>query len=204
MPSPIRRGSTAAVLAALMLTGAGAGTLPDGTAIREDDIARLAAIDAAAGGALRGAFAHGASADAAALAAALAGAPLSADEARRLLPGDWSCQMMKLGGGLPIVVYQPFRCRADPAGGFEKLTGSQRSLGTVHLDGDDLVYLATGFVAGETPPPYHALPEEVDIAASPQFVPEVGVVEIVSAGKGRIILPKPYLESDLNILVLRR
>lgn len=203
MPSLIRRARQVAMAAgalALVASVALAGDDP----IRADDRQRLAALDAAAGEALRQAFAAGTPTDLAALSDALSGVALPSEQALALLPGEWSCQMMKLGGGLPITVYQPFRCRADAAGGFEKLTGSQRTLGHVRAEDGRLVYFGTGFVAGETPTPYAALPDIPDPAASPQHLPEIGVVEVTAPGRARIILPLPYLESRLNILVLRR
>lgn len=204
MPSLIRKVRFTAILALLASVPVAAQTPPDDDMIRADDRARLAALDEAAGLAMRGAFAAGDSGDLTVLASALAGEALDADTARELMPGEWSCRMMKLGGGLPIVVYQPFRCRADAGGGFEKLTGSQRSKGKVVIESGQLVYLGTGFVAGETPPDYRALPDEVDPGATPQFMPEIGLVEIVAANKGRIVFPRPHLESVLNILVLSR
>ena len=41
-------------------------------------------------------------------------------------------------------------------------------------------------------------------AATPQRVPEVGMVEVVSPTRARILMPLPMLESDLNILLLTR
>lgn len=208
MRSPIRspdRAAAALVLALAIGMPATAQQAGDESVfMRPDDHQRLAALDQTAGAALRGAFAAGAPGDLEVLADALTGAPLSAAEARGLLAGDWSCRMIKLGGGLPIVIYQPFRCRADAEGGFEKLSGSQRTRGRIHPADDRLIYLGTGFVAGETPVDYEDLPETVDPAAQPQLMPEAGLVEITAPDRGRIIFPRPYLESDLNLLVLRR
>lgn len=172
--------------------------------IRKDDVARLEALDTIAGRALLGALAQGAVGDRQVLVEGLSGAALAADEAAPLLPGDWSCRMLKLGGGLPLVVYPPFRCRIGADGSLVKLTGSQRMTGHIGpLDGR-LVYLGTAHVAGETPLPYDRLPAEIDPSASPQLVPEVGLVEVTGPGRARIILPLPMLESDLNLLLLSR
>lgn len=178
-------------------------SLSDGTAIRADDLRRLAGLNDSAGAALRQAFASGDQADLSRLAEVLAGTPLPASDARAAIPGAWSCQMIKLGGGLPIVIYQPFRCVATETG-FEKLTGSQRTKGTLHLEGDQLIYLGTGFIAGDTPPPYVDLPDTPDPHKIPQRMPEVGVVELIAPDRGRIIFPQPYLESRMNLLVLQR
>lgn len=191
-------------LAFLPAMGAAQARLTDGTPIRPDDQRRLEELDASAGSALREAFASGAPEDLAQLADALAGTPLPPEAALELLPGEWSCRMMKLGNGVPLVIYQNFACVVTEDGGFEKLTGSQRSKGRMHPDGDRLVYLGTGFIAGDTPPPYAELPDKVSPQDMPQRMPQVGVVEMISKERGRILFPDPYLESRMNLLVLQR
>lgn len=179
-------------------------TAQDGVAIRADDAARLQALDASIGSALRQALADGDAADIRILVAGLEGAPLPTPEAARLLPGEWQCQTIKIGRILPLVVYQPFRCHAGPDGSFEKLTGSQRTRGQAVQLGDQLIYLGTGFVAGEEPPPYADLPPVVDPQAVPQFMPQIGVIELTGPDRGRIIFPRPHLESETDILLLSR
>lgn len=206
MPS-IRRVSPAFLALLLALApamGAAQARLADGTEIRPDDQRRLEELDASAGSALREAFASGASPDLALLAEALAGEALPPERALELLPGEWSCRMMKLGNGVPLVVYQGFSCVVTKDGGFEKLAGSQRSKGQLHRDDGRLVYLGTGFIAGDTPPPYAELPDEISPQDMPQRIPEAGVVEITGPDRGRILFPDPYLESRMNLLVLQR
>ncbi|WP_182912813.1 DUF4893 domain-containing protein [Paracoccus onubensis] len=178
--------------------------LADMTEIRADDARRLQELDASAGAALRQAFAGGAPEDIAELTKALAGAPLSPEDALAALPGEWSCRTIKLGKNLPLVVYQEFRCLVSENGEFEKLSGSQRSRGKLHLDGERLVYLGTGFVSGETPVPYADLPEQVDTQTTPQLMPEIGVVEMTAPDHARILFPDPYLESRMDLILLRR
>lgn len=201
MPS-IRKVEIAAILT--LLAGAAMGDSPSAQEMRPDDRLRLEELDQSAGHGLRMAFADGASADLDKLAAALQGMPLPAEDALALLPGDWSCQMMKLGGGLPIVVYPAFRCHVSADGVFEKLTGSQRTKGSLHVEAERVIYQGTGFVAGESPTAYEDLPETVDPRATPQFMPEIGVVELTGPDRGRILFPWPHLESDFNLLVLTR
>lgn len=191
-------------LAVLPAMGAAQARLADGTTIRPDDQRRLEELDASAGSALREAFAAGSSEDLDQLADVLAGKPLPAEEALELLAGEWSCRMIKLGNGLPLVIYQSFDCVVTRDGGFEKLTGSQRSKGQLHPNGDRLVYLGTGFIAGDTPPPYAELPDKVSPQDTPQRMPEIGVVEMTGNDQGRILFPDPYLESRMNVLVLQR
>lgn len=202
MPS-MRKASLALTLALALMAPAHGQQLEDGTPIRADDLRRLDALDASAGSALRQALAAGDPADLTLLVEVMAGDSLPPDQAQAALPGAWSCQMIKLGGMLPLVVYPPFRCIAT-ATSFEKLTGSQRTIGTLHEHGRMLVYLGTGFVAGDTPPPYAQLPTEADPQASPQRMPEIGVVEMTGPDRGRILFPAPYLKSRMNLLVLHR
>ncbi len=178
--------------------------LPTDMPIRPQDQERLAAYHAAAGDALLQALSEGERADLDAMIEALSEKALSADKAVPILAGDWSCRMIKIGGLLPVTAYSPFRCRTTGEGGFEKLTGSQRTKGQVYRDGDRLVYLGTGFIAGDAPPDYADLPEQADLQAEPQRLPEVGVVEMVSQTRGRILFPSPQLESRFNILLLIR
>lgn len=181
-----------------------AGRLPDGTMLRADDLQRLSGLDAAYGAALREALAGGTAEDIQAVIAALSGAPAPAATAADWLAGEWSCQKIKLGKTTPMVVYQPFTCRIGADGMLEKLTGSQRTKGRIQAWNGQLLYAGVGFIAGDTPPDYARMPAEADPQSDPQRVPEVGVVEMVSKDRGRIILPSPYLESLMDVLVLRR
>lgn len=194
--------------AALMIAMPGLVTAQDTKSLdgiaRPDDIQRLEGLNEAAGESLRGAFALGDNGDLTILTDALKGQPMSSKDGMAVIAGQWSCRMIKLGGGLPIVVYPDFICVISDNGAFEKISGSQRTKGTVHVDEDRLIYLGTGFIAGDTPPDYSDLPEEVSPQDSPQRMPEVGVVEITGKDKGRILFPSPYLESRMNILVLTR
>jgi len=200
----MRRVDLAAAVFACLAPAAGLSQpLTGGLPIHADDAQRLAGYQAAAGEALLDAFSGGDPADLAILADVLRGDPLPPGEARAVMPGEWSCRVIKMGRLLPITVYQPFRCRIGSDGGLEKLTGSQRTKGRIHEYGDRLVYLGTGFIAGDTPPPYAELPPFSD-GASPQRVPEVGLVEIIGENRGRVMFPAPHLESRFNILVLSR
>lgn len=171
--------------------------------LRPDDAARLNDLDRATGEALRAAFAGGDAGDLAVLAHALHGAPMPAELALATLPGDWNCRVIKLGGNLPLVVYQPFRCRAGEDGSFEKLTGSQRTTGRATIIDGTPVYVGTAYVDGTAPIPYADFPE--GLPPDPGVTaPDVGLIEMTGANSGRILLPRPYVESVLNLLVLTR
>lgn len=181
--------------------------LADGTPIRPEDAARVEALDRATGAALRQALGEGSAQQAADAAEALRGATLPADQANpSALAGDWACRMTKIGGLLPSVTYPPFRCRITADGTalrFEKLTGSQRTSGTIHRDGDALVYLGSSFVTGEPPRAYADFPAQMDTSGT-ETLPDVGVLEITGANAARILFPLPYRESVLNVLTLTR
>ncbi|MBK4215686.1 DUF4893 domain-containing protein [Paracoccus caeni] len=192
------------LLTAIALSLLALPALAEDIPIRTDDAERLAQLDATTGEALRQAFAGATAEEAQTIARALTGEALPAGVALELMPGEWSCRMAKLGGLLPVVIYQPFRCVFRKDGTFEKLTGSQRTIGSAQADGERLLYLGTGFIAGDTPPGYADLPEDIDATASPQRFPEIGVIELTGPDSGRILFPAPHVESRLNILILSR
>lgn len=182
--------------------------LGDGARIRVEDMARLDGLDAATGAALRQVLAAGSDADVATAVAALrgAGAPADALTDPLAIAGDWSCRMTKLGGLLPAVSYPPFRCHIGADKGilqFEKLTGSQRTRGMIHRDGDRWVYLGSTFVEGEQPRAYDDFPAEVSLEGT-ETLPDVGLFEVTGPDTARIVFPQPYRESFVNVLTLTR
>lgn len=172
--------------------------------MRPQETDRLAGFDATFGAALRGALAEGRRGDIDLLQEALSGAALAPVQSQ--LAGDWRCRTIKMGGLLPLTVYAPFDCRFTPDGAtfrFEKLSGSQRTSGTVFADDQGrLIYLGVGYVADADPVAYADLPD--GIAGDGATQPQVGVVEQVSAGKARILFPAPVVESQFDILYLTR
>lgn len=172
--------------------------------MRPDDVQRLQGLNEAMGEVLRNAFALGEKGDLTILADALMGKPMSPEDSMAGISGRWYCRMIKLGGGIPIVVYPDFTCVITEQGKFEKISGSQRTKGKFYLDQDRLVYLGTGYIAGDAPPAYTELPAKISPQDYPQRMPEVGVVEMTGKDKGRILFPSPYLESQMNVLALRR
>lgn len=207
---PIARHALVALCAALVPPAAIAqGPVPgDSAPIRPEDRARLEALDAATGAAMRQLLGQGSDAEVAAGVAALRGtaAPAEALGDPSSLAGDWSCRMTKLGGISPAITYPPFRCHIGADEGvlqFEKLTGSQRTRGTIRRDGDRWVYLGSTFVAGEQPRDYADFPAAIDIMAT-ETLPDVGLFEITGPGRARIVFPQPYRESLVNVLTLTR
>ncbi|MBA4489584.1 DUF4893 domain-containing protein [Paracoccus sp. S1E-3] len=179
-------------------------TLPDGARIRPDDSQKLAQFDSFYGAALRTAFATGQAADIATLTGALTGPPMPPAAAMEALKGDWKCRMMKAGDMTALVIYDNFDCSFDGAR-FSKETGSQQTVGTIHTDGDRLIYLGTGYVQGSEVPAYADLPEDpLNAPGMGQNWADIAVVEVVSDRRARLIFPDPALESQLNVLYLTR
>jgi hypothetical protein len=116
-------------------------------------------------------------------------------------PGDYRCRTIKLGGNLGFVSYPWFKCRVEltPGGDLTltKTTGSQRPAGKFYPDADTrLVYLG-GQAWGsdeEKAPAYGAAPER----------DQIGVLERIGETRWRLALPWPRVESDLDLMELRR
>lgn len=188
------------MLPVLMLLVFSASAFADGALpalLTQADKDRLAAFEANKAGALKEARAHGAAADIKILDAALAGKPMTLGGSFDAT-GKWRCRTMKLGGGLPLVVYPRFRCEItdDGSGWFlKKLTGSQRTQGRLYTEGDTrLVYVGAGSV-NEDP-----LRNYGDDANENQ----VAIVERLADNRLVLQFPDPYYESDFDIMVLER
>jgi hypothetical protein len=161
------------------------------------DQKRLDHFEATRTGAVAEAMAEGAPEDVAILKAALSGRPLSF--ARFDATGTWSCRTIKLGGmAPPLVVYARFRCRIGDDGAglqLEKLGGSQRTRGRFYTESDTrLVYLGSGFIAGDKPRPY----------GSGLEWDQVAVAERLAGNRLVLQFPSPYAESAFDLLVLER
>jgi len=171
--------------------------------IRPQEQARLDRFEHWAGVALLEAFGSGAAQDVAALTGALSGVPLVAFDPS--LQGEWRCRTIKLGGQPALTVYSPFRCRMtlDTTGvTFEKLTGSQRTLGRIEMRDGRAVYLGVGYVADEAPQAYGDLAS--DFEGDGRIAPDVAVFERISDTRARLMFPAPVVESDFDILELTR
>ncbi len=177
---------------------------PDAPMLRPSDAERLATFDAAAGGAVLQALAGGSRGDVDALQDIMAGSPVAPIMTR--LAGDWTCRTLKLGGDLnDLVAYAPFACRIRQAGAafaFDKLTGSQRLTGRIDMIDGRMILTGTGFVDGTDAIPYADLPD--DFASDGTVWPVVGRVEQPAPDRVRILMPWPALESQFDILDLRR
>jgi hypothetical protein len=171
------------------------GELP--SLLTSADKTRLSGLDATREEALAAARSGGDAADVAVLDAALAGDPLPFDE--RFDPaGEWRCRVIKTGGTVPLVVYGWFRCRiSDDGAGWmlQKLSGSQRTQGRFYTQDDTrLVYVGTGYIAGETPAKYGKDASRDQVAIATRRAANRLVLEF----------PRPAVESLLDVMVLER
>lgn len=183
---------------AMVCMGLAPPALGDGevnSLITASDRQKLAEFNSTKLAALREAEA-GAAEDLVVLKAALAGEPLNFDNFDPT--GAWKCRVIKLGGLLPLTVYAQFRCAISEDGKgwlLAKITGSQRTTGYFYQESDTrLIYLGSGYVLGETPKLYGAGPEFDQVA----YAERLGEQKIV------LLFPKPYYESNLDLLVLER
>jgi hypothetical protein len=115
--------------------------------------------------------------------------------------GDYRCRVIKLGakseGLLDYVAYPDFLCRiSQPIGRqrFDKLTGSQRYVGSIYPnDGLRQVFLGTLVLGDETSALQYGRDRQRDIA---------GYVERIGPSRWRMIMPRPHFESQMDVLEL--
>ena len=112
--------------------------------------------------------------------------------------GKWKCRTIKLGGMLPLTIYDWFDCRVSDDGSgwyLVKTSGSQRTSGRFYDDGDDrLVYLGALHYSRDKPIDYGKDTERDQVA----YVFRTGPQEL------RMEFPAPKFESKLDILELKR
>lgn len=192
------------MIRSFLLTIAVAGAAQaDEAPMRAQEKLRLDGFQASAGKALLQALSQGTLGDVDQLQEALFGTPLA--PLATTLAGEWDCRTFKLGGTAPLTVYAQFKCAFEPDGTaftFEKLTGSQRTIGRVTMQDRTMIYLGVGYVADEVPMAYADLPPE-DFGDG-TYQPQVGIVEQMGPTTARILFPAPVNESDFDLLYLTR
>lgn len=184
-----------AILLTLTGTASADGELP--SLLTQADKGKLAAFENSKEAALKQARANGSSADVAILDAALEGKPLTMS-GNFDATGQWRCRIMKLGGGLPLIVYPHFRCEIsdDGSGWFlKKLSGSQRTQGRFYTESDTrLVYVGAGTVNDDPPRKYGDVASENQVAITERLAPDRLVLQF----------PDPHYDSTFDIMVLER
>jgi len=202
-----------AIVAVLVL----GGLLPWATAAEEDawytqasdfDRDRIHRHDEAFGRAMMQALAEGTDEDVATLTQVFADPPRAFGDAD--ITGPWRCRTIKLGGPYGgLTIYSWFDCEIRTEGEalvFEKLTGSQRTFGRLYPVGPEepmrMVYLGAAHYGYEEPRAYGG---RLNLrGADRENRDDVGI--LTSRGPGRMLIgfPWPILESDYDILELRR
>ncbi|MBT1156040.1 DUF4893 domain-containing protein [Aminobacter anthyllidis] len=159
------------------------------------DKARLEKYDATRKEALQEAKA-GLAGEVATLDAIVAQKPLSFSDFD--MTGNWQCRTIKAGGLGALVVYGWFKCKVTDDGSgwmLEKISGSQRTKGRFYTESDNrLIYLGSGFVAGDKPKAYGRGPD----------ADQVGYAFRSGPAAWRIEFPAPRYESKLDIIEFRR
>lgn len=119
-----------------------------------------------------------------------------------LPPGNYRCRTVKLGSqgqsGLTHVAYPWFACRVAPGADgllhFSKLTGSQRPVGRLFPEHDRWsIFLGAMQLADERQALRYGRDRERNMA---------GRLERIGERRWRILFPRPYFESTLDILEL--
>lgn len=113
--------------------------------------------------------------------------------------GKYWCATHKLGGQfLAFIAYPDFVCAIYGSGDkrqFVKLTGSQRPVGYIHADGKRRgVFLGSLMLGDDEGLVPYGQDKERDLA---------GTVERIGKDRWRIVFPRPYYESTMDIIDLR-
>jgi hypothetical protein len=117
--------------------------------------------------------------------------------------GIYRCRSFRIGAAAAdspaFIAYAPFRCRIRMAGGatiFEKLTGSQRTAGTILPGGPGrFVLLGTEALGAETGFPAYGADAARD---------RIATVERVDADRWRLVFPRPSNGAVLEVMELVR
>ncbi len=115
----------------------------------------------------------------------------------QLPDGRYRCRTIKLGGLLPLVIYNYFDCAVrDNGTTIEKLTGSQRFIGSLTPSGDALFYAGALHYGDEQPMAYGADADR----------DQVGCIVRISGEdeKYRLEMPAPRRESTHDVIELVR
>jgi hypothetical protein len=200
----VRKADLAALAAAILLSSAAGAGWRD--AASPADTQRLAQLAESRAKAMLDAADAGA-ADYAAIRSILESGPVAATPAK--LTGTWKCRTMKLGGLTPAIVYGWFTCRISERDGelfFEKLSGSQRTTGTLYPDAGGYVYLGASYVhyngANEKPPKYSGKNPALGAGETPDD--QIALLSALYDGRLRLEFPYPVQESVFDVIELKR
>ena len=123
----------------------------------------------------------------------------------RALIGDWRCRQMKLGGISSYIVYGAwFRCNIRVEHGtllFQKIDGSQRSIGWLYPENGAWVYLGASSARGEAWHNYSGNTPSIGAEVTPDD--QVGLLTGIGNNHLRLEIPAVQ-ESLLDVIELAR
>lgn len=195
-----RRSARLGWFAACLLVAATGAALAEGTmaarTLTKTDQDRLARYDATREEALKQARAGGGQGDVSRIDAmfAITPQPIAGVDIR----GNYNCRTIKLGGDLPLTVYDWFACRIDEDDlGYRlvKTSGSQRLSGHFIDESETrLIYYGATHMTGERPISYGRDPDR----------DQVGYFFKTGPRRFRLELPLPRYESKFDVIELER
>lgn len=123
----------------------------------------------------------------------------------RAMMGNWRCRQMKLGGISPYIVYKDwFTCNIRRVNGgllFQKVTGTQRTIGFLYPQDGAWVYLGASSEADE---PWHNYSGRTPSIGA-EVTPDDQIGLLTGIGNNHLRLEIPAIqESLLDVIELRR
>jgi len=123
----------------------------------------------------------------------------------RAMLGNWRCRQMKLGGISPYIVYKDwFTCNIRHVNGgllFQKVTGTQRTIGFLYPQQGSWVYLGASSEADEPWHNYSGRTPSIGAEVSPDD--QIGLLTGIGDNHLRLEIPA-IQESLLDVIELRR
>jgi hypothetical protein len=130
--------------------------------------------------------------------------PAAHEVPARALYGAWRCRQIKLGGMTDYAVFDWFTCRISKVDGGIRFIkdGTQRMAGTLYPENGMWVYLGAQSARGEPLHAYSGSGAHVGGAVNPDD--QVGVLVGIGNDRLRLDLPAPAVESDFDMIEMRR
>lgn len=123
----------------------------------------------------------------------------------RAMMGNWRCRQMKLGGISPYIVYKDwFTCNIRRVNGgllFQKVTGTQRTIGFLYPQDGAWVYLGASSEADEPWHNYSGRTPSIGAEVTPDD--QIGLLTGIGNNHLRLEIPAVQ-ESLLDVIELRR
>jgi len=193
-----------AVIAAMLVTALcssgiayDACVVPEKSGLTPEDVSRLDNLDTSRTRGLGAAMRSDNAADRAVIAELFEPGVAALDPT--LLAGDYQCRTIKMGYGLPLVIYQWFSCEISAIDGgytLRKLTGSQNFSGTLMPAGSGYAYRGALSFGYE---------DHVTVYGEDAERDQVGCLSAVTKGNKHFMLelPFPKVESFHDVIELK-